>query len=313
MRRSWAIACGLLATSRLALADAPALDWVGPECAGSRVTFESKLAELIAPGERAQLSGRVRIERRGGRLGITLSLAFAGAALGERRIDVKTCAAAADTAAVTASLAVFSATKEPVAAVPEAKVSREPPPVTNEAPPSAPRPARLAPAPELRAGLLGSLQSGALPAIAPGVAVELGLGLGGPVSAALLGSVSLAQEHEVDATGSVSLRLWSAQARACYAPRSAELLRLDTCAGVALLGARGQGRGFPISRDGSLLAFAPAVQLDLSLRAPAPLEWRLELEAAAPLSRQRFVVREREVARFAPITLSGRFGPLVRF
>jgi hypothetical protein len=312
MRRSWAIAGSLLAASRLALADAAGLTWAGPECADSRAAFESRLAELVAPSERARLSGRVRVERRGGKLGVSLSLALAGAALGERELDVKTCAAAAETAAVAASLAVFSAT-EPPASPPSAENAS----LETSATASPPAPASRPPPPrrravERRVGLLAAVDAGALPDIAPGAAVELGLGHG-RISAALLGGVSLAQSHDIDAVGSVSLRLWSAQGRACYAPLAAESLRLDTCAGVRLFWARGQGRGFPIDRDGSLLALGPAVQLDFSLRGPAPLEWRLELEASAPLSRQRFLVRQREIARFEPVILSGRLGPVLRF
>lgn len=312
MRRSWAIAGSLLAASRLALADAPALSWAGPDCADSQAAFESRLAALVAPSERARLSGHVRVERRGGKLGVSLSLALAGVPLGERRLDVKTCAAAADTAAVAASIAVFSAT-EPAAPPPlaenaalETRATASPP-----APASRPAPPRLR-AVERRVGLLAAVDAGALPNVAPGAAVELGVGLG-RISAALLGGLTLAQNHDIGAGGSVSLRLWSAQARACYAPLAAERLRLDTCAGVRLFWARGQGRGFPIDHDGSLLALAPAVQLDFSLRGPAPLEWRLELEASAPLSRQRFLVREREIARFEPVMLSGRLGPVLRF
>jgi len=135
----------------------------------------------------------------------------------------------------------------------------------------------------------------------------------GRFSAALLGGASLAQDHVVDAAGSVRLRLWSAQARGCYAPFATELARLDACAGLRMFWTRGQGQGFPINRDGSLLALGPSMQLDFSVRAPAPLEWRLELEASAPLSRQRFVVRAREAARLEAVTLSGRLGPVVRF
>jgi len=311
MRRSWALACSLISVSRAAPA-APDLRWAGPECGDAQPTFESKLAALVAPSDRAQLSGQVSIERRGAALSVTLSLELGEKPLGERRIEVKTCAAAAETAAVAASLAVFSGAEASSPPAPEANpvapFEREPSP--RPEPPPPPAPARVSP--ELRAGLLATVDGRALPALAPGAAVEVGLGLG-RFSAAISGGATLAQDHALDAAESARLRLWSGQVRGCYAALRAEPVRFDTCVGLRGLWMRGQGQGFAVNRDGSLSALAPALELDISLRVPPPIEWRFELEAAVPLARPRFVVRSREAAQLEAVTWAARLGPMLRF
>jgi len=310
--------CWALLTPGTAWADAAELRWAGPECTSAGPVFEAKLASLITPEERARLSGSVSVERRGEALGVLLSLELAGTPLGQRDIQVTSCAAAADTAAVAASLSVFSASEPPPAPEPT-PVASTPPPVVAPAPsPAPPSPANEARPPtaaaplELRAGLFASAERGALPHLAPGAALELGLGWG-RLSLGLLGGLSLTQRHDVDTNGRVRLKLWSAAARGCYAAYAGHPFRTELCAGARLIQTRGQGEGFDVDREGSLLALAPLLGLDLALRAPRRLEWRLELEASTPLSRQRFVVRSREVARLDAVVLGARFGALVRF
>jgi len=314
MRRLWVLVGSALSASAPALAEgAPELGWVGPECSSFAPAFQEKLVASLAPEERAKLSGAVSVERRGEKLEVALELALSGTPLGARRIEVKSCSAAVDTAAVAASLAVFSATETPPEPKPQAvsapvlAPSAAPPPAPRREPPVPPRPSL-----DPYAGVLLAVDVGALPDLAPGAALELGLGFG-RFSAGLLGAVSLAERYDVDAAGRVRLQLWSATVRGCYAVYGWRQLRADTCAGARLLNMRGRGEGFDVDREGSLVAWAPLLGLDLALRAPAPLEWRLELDGSAPLSRQRFVVRSREVARLEPLTLGARLGALVRF
>jgi hypothetical protein len=109
------------------------------------------------------------------------------------------------------------------------------------------------------------------------------------------------------------LRVFSGAARGCFAPLAGERLRLDACGGTQLLWIRGHGEGFDIDRSASLITAAPLFALDLSLQAPQFLEWRVQAEGSVPLSRRRFLVDGREVARASALTFSARVGPVLRF
>lgn len=304
--------------SSVARADAFTLTWSSPECASSSSVFETRLATLVTAEERARLSGNVNVERgEGGKLTVTLSLLLAGTPLGERRIDVRSCREAAETAAVTTSLAVFAAAETQPAPAAPASAPREAPRGTPSERASASQadmmsaPSSKTERPQLVVGLFGGVDGGVLPSPAPAVAVELGGALG-RWSVGVLAAGSAEQDVAL-ARGTALLRSWSAAARGCWAPLVQERVRLDACVGARWWWLRGRGQDLPVNRAGSLSAFAPLLAAGLALRGPGPFEWLLELEASAPLSRRRFMVGEREVARVDVVTWSGRLGPVVRF
>lgn len=304
---------------RGARAEASKLAWHGPACLTSQAAFEERLTQLVKPVDAARLSGGVAVSARGDGFDVQLSLALGGRPLGERHFQARTCKAAAETAAVAAAMAAFSDDAAlPAAGARESSPDnsgawareRDPEPdFSRQRARPAGRPVRAQP----RAGLLAFAQAGVLPSPVVGGALELGVGLGRRWSLAVQGGVSGAQEHDHGTERSTFLRVLFGAARGCFAPLAAERVRLDACTGVQLLWIRGHGEGFDIDRSASLATAAPLVALDLSLQAPEFLEWRVQAEGSAPLSRRRFLVDGRELARAAALTFSVRLGPVLRF
>jgi hypothetical protein len=315
--------------SRGARAEAPKLAWQGPDCLAEQAAFEARLSALVKPADAARLSGSVAVAARGGGFDVQLSLALGARALGERRFRAATCKAAAETAAVAAAMAAFSedAASAPAGArAPETPLAATEarPPMAAEARPPRPdlapdsgngssRPAPSALFAQPRAGLLLFAQTGVLPSPVLGGALELGVGLGKRWSLAVQGGVTATQERAQGAGRSTFWRVLAGAARGCFVPFAAGRLRVDACSGVQLLWIRGHGQGFDVDRAASLATAAPLLALDLSLQAPKFLEWRVQAEGSAPLSRRRFFVDGREAARAAALTFSARFGPVVRF
>jgi len=303
---------------RGARAQASTLVWRGPACLASQAAFEERLAQLVKPADAARLSGGVAVAARGDGFDVQLSLVLGERPLGERHFQARTCKAAAETAAVAAAMAAFSDDAPPAAGQRESSPDnsgawarkRDPEPdFSRERARPAARPVRAQP----RVGLLAFAQAGVLPSPALGGALELGVGVGRRWSLALQGGVSGEQERNHGTERSTFLRVLFGAARACFAPLAAERLRLDACTGAQLLWIRGHGQGFDIDRSASLATAAPLFALDLSLRAPEFLEWRLQAEGSVPLSRRRFLVDGHAVARAAALTFSARLGPVVRF
>jgi hypothetical protein len=323
MHRAWlVILLSLLQlTARSARAEASKLAWQGPACLDSQTVFEARLGALVKPADAAHLSGSVVVTGRGSGFEVQLSLLLGERALGERRFLAGSCKAAAETAAVAAAMAAFSdeaATPAGGERAPETSPEssrawaqkRDPEPDFSREPARSPERPVLA---QPRVGLLAFVQAGLLPLPVLGGAIELGVGLGKRWSLAAQGGVSAVQERSHGSERTTFLRLLFGTARGCFAPFAAERVRLDACVGVQLLWIRGHGRGFDIERSASLTTAAPLLALDLSLRAPEFLEWRVQAEGSAPLSRRRFLVDGREMARPAALTFSARLGPVVRF
>lgn len=304
---------------RAAHAEGSQLAWQGPACRDSQAAFEQRLATLVKPADAARLSGSVAVTARSGGFDVKLSLALGARPLGERKFQAGTCQAAAETAAVAAAMAAFSedaaapAVAERPASPDESGAwtrKRDPEPdFTRERARPSVAPVRAQP----RVGLLAFAQAGVLPSVAVGGALELGIGVGRRWSLALQGGLSGEQERSHGNERNSYLRLLFGAARGCFAPYSSESARVDACAGVQLLWIRGRGEGFDIDRSASLFTAAPLLALDFSRRAPEFLEWRLQAEGSVPVSRQRFLVDGREVARASALTFSARLGPVVRF
>ncbi|HEY6081339.1 MAG TPA: hypothetical protein VIW29_21135 [Polyangiaceae bacterium] len=319
MHRAWLVIllCVLQLASRSVRAEESKVVWQGPACLDSQAVFQARLAALVEPADAMRLSGRVAVTARGGVFEVQLSLALGARALGQRRFEARTCTAVAETAAVAAAMAAFSDDAAPSAAgepLPDNSSAwakkRDPEPDFSRA--SGRPAARPIPA-QPRVGLLAFAQVGVLPSPAVGGALELGVGLGRRGSLALQGGISGEQERSHGSERSTFLRLLFGAVRGCFAPFAGGRLRFDTCTGVQLLWIRGHGKGFDIDRSASLTTVAPLLALDLSLRGPRFLEWRVQAEGSLPLSRQRFLVDGREVARAASVTFSARLGPVVRF
>jgi hypothetical protein len=317
--------CGLLElVSRSARAETSNIYWKGPDCRDSQPAFEARLSALAEPRDRARLFGLVGMWQRDGKVAVSMRLSVSGGpGLGGRSFEAPSCKAAAETAAVAVAMAAFS---------PESDADESEPGNPAEQPSSAnlsawalkPDPApdffrervrRRPPraSPQVRTGLLATFQAGVLPQPSLGVAVELGLGFAERWSAALLGGVGLEQERVLEAERRIFLRVLSGVLRGCYAPVALQSSRLSVCTGAQLFWIRGHGSGFDISRSASLVALAPLLAFDFSVNFPKLVEWHAELEGSAPLSRQRFLVDDEEVARSEATILSLRFGPVVRF
>jgi hypothetical protein len=291
--------------------------WRGPDCGSSAPLLERRLAELVEPRDRERLAGSVAVTRSADRYGVEVTIDVDGQALGTRRFEADSCARAAETAAVAASLAVYDGEGEPRGAA-ESGISpdiwtRRADPTPDFARPS-PAPAAPPQSPlEARVGAMGVLEIGALPKPAWGGALELELGVGKRWSFAVLGSATAAQEHLLREPQSVHLSLLSGSARACVAPLLGPRHRLDGCAGARLMQARGRGEGFDVNRTATLTWAAPLLSVMFSVRAASHLEWRAEVDGSVPLARRRFLVDGGEVARAAALGAAVRLGAVLRF
>jgi hypothetical protein len=319
MRSAW-FALMLLAADAVALpvhAKEPRFAWRGPDCATSAPLLEQRLTELVEPGDRDRLAGAVAVARTAKRYGVELTIEVDGRRLGSRRFEAKSCAEAAETAAVAASLAVYDGTGEPKG-VSNTGIS---PDIWTKHPEAAPElthrprvpPARRRTVLQARVGILGALELGALPKPAGGGALALELGLGERWSLAARGSVIAEQRQPVRDQKVVFLSAVSGSGRVCLAPLSGTQYRLDGCAGAQLMQARGRGEGFDASHSATLTWAAPLLGVDFSFLAPRYLEWRWELDGSLPLSRRRFLVDGSEVSRAAVVVVGIRSGVVVRF
>jgi len=292
-------------------------DWRGPACRDGQPAFEAQLGALVKPADRARLAGSVTVSPVGSRFAVRLEVSLGGRALGERSFEADDCAGAAKIAAIGAAMAAFSedSPAAPEAAGPAAAAAppaREPDPEPDFSR-ARPAPTERAWRPRPRVGVLGVAQTGVLPGPAWGGALELGVGLSRRWSVAIQGSISAKQARDVGDERQARLRLLTGAARGCFAPLLSERLRFDGCAGAQLLWVRGDGSGFDVNHSASLLAAAPLLGFDFSVRAPDFVEWRAEAEGFAPLSRRRFLVDGREVARAAAVGFTVRLGPVLRF
>jgi hypothetical protein len=309
-------AAGFL-TQQHARADEARFAWHEPDCASNAPLFERRLAELLEPRDRERLAGRVAVTRSPGGYDVELSIELDGRALGTRRFRADSCARAADTAAVAASLAVYDGEGEPQGSAengitpdiwtrrPEPTPAASRPPLVPLAPPE--------PLLEARLGLLGLVEIGALPNAAWGGTLLLELGVGKRWSFGVLGSLTASQRRAVQEPRSVHLSTSSAAVRACAAALRGVRLRLDGCAGVQLTQARGRGEAFDNNRTATLTSVAPALGVNFSVQATSYVEWRAELEGALPLSRRRFLVDGDEVARADAVAAAARLGAVLRF
>lgn len=310
------LACAVL-TSQRAHAGRGRFEWQGPDCPTGEPLFQSRLEKLVGEQDLQRLSGRVGIARQGERWIVELTIDLDGKHLGQRRFDAKNCEDAAETAAVAASMAVFDGGAAPEAAAasgisPDIWTRRADPlpDFTPERPAPTPAPpARFEP----RLGVFGVAAVGALPRPVLGAGVAGELAFTPRYSTALIGSVTAEQERKVGEGRSANLRALAATGRACAAPARGPAYRIDGCAGISFVMVRGRGNDFDVNRSASLLWLAPLLGLNLSLRAPRYIEWRLELDAALPLSRRRFLADGAQVSRPDVVVLGLRLGPVLRF
>lgn len=314
---AWTLLAAGLLTSR-ASGQKPRWVFDVPACRGSGVRFESRLAELLDTPERERLSGNVRITRRSGSFAVELSIELDGHALGSRRFETASCARATETAAVAAALAVYDGREPPPPSLASSAAdiwarspepAPEPPAATTAKPSSAPARPWLEP----RAGVFGMAELGALPKPAWGAGVALELGLGSRWSLGLWSAMTAEQARAVQAPAVVQLsELWIS-GRGCVAPWLGPRYRVDGCAGASLLRLHGRGEGFDANYSASLTTLAPTLGGSFTVRAPTRVEWRLELDAAVPLSRRRFLVDDIEVARAEAVVGALRLAALLRF
>jgi hypothetical protein len=279
--------------------------------------LEQRLGDLVEPSERERLTGSVAVHRQDARYEVELSIDLDGRPLGTRRFEVESCARAAETAAVAASLAVYQGEGEPPGAAASGISpdiwSRRPEPTPDFSRPRAKAPPATSRALEPRLGLLGTAAVGtfAKPSWAGTIVLELGLGR--RWSLAALGHATLEQERALDEPKVVYLSALAATARACVAHVLGTDYRLDACTGAHWVRVRGRAEGFDVNRTASLTWLAPLLGVDFSVRAPSRIEWRWEMDASLPLSRRRFLADGGEVSRPSVIVGALRLGALVRF
>jgi hypothetical protein len=307
----------LAAAPKRANAEPEYFSWRGPDCISSAPLFESRLASLVDAADLARLAGSIAIAHDAAGLQVAVAIDLDGHHLGERRFAAKDCEHAAETAAVAASLAVFQGEGEPKGAA-ESGISpdiwtRRPDPVPDFRPERREPPPPSPPLFEARLGLFEASEIGTLPKVAFGGALLAELGIGERWSVAVLGNVTHEQDRPVNAEQIAALRAFGVLGRACAAPFLGARWRLDACAGLRYVVVHGRGEGFDVNREASLEWLAPLFGLAFSVRAPRVIEWRLELESSAPLSRHRFVVDGNELSRASAVVVSGRLGPVLRF
>jgi hypothetical protein len=318
--RGLPLALTLLAVEALtqrAHAEEPPFTWQGPDCPEGARVLQLRLTELLEVRDRERLAGRVAVTRNADHYRVELSIDWDGRPLGTRRFEVNSCARAAETAAIAASLAVYDGEGEPRSA-PESGSSSAVWTQRPEPTPDVPGPRRppVKPARPLlhpRLGLLGLVEIGALPQPAWGGSLLLELGIGERWSFGVIGSTTASQQSAVQGARQVRLSSLIGSVRACAAPLRRAGLRLDGCAGMKLEQARGRGEGFDDNRTATLEWAAPVVGANFSVQAPSYIEWRGELDGALPLSRRRFLADGEEVARAGVLVASARLGAVLRF
>lgn len=302
-----------------ARADDAGFAWSGPECLTREPLFRARLDKLLDAEDRARLSGYVRVGRDGAWLVTELAIELDGERLGTRRFRTSTCEKVAETAAVATSMAVYAAAEEAPREGVAAKAGDpnawllKPDPVPDFTPTKRRRipPPRPSLAPRL--GLLATADIAVLPRPVLGAALALEVGLHERWSLSVVGGLTGEQERDVAAGQVARLRMYSAAARGCVAPVSGAAYRIDACSGLRFVRVTGRGEGFDIEHAAALDWLAPLLGLDVTLRAPRFVEWRLEVEGSFPLSRRRFLVDAEEVSRAGVVTLGLRLGPVLRF
>jgi len=297
---------------------AASVAWRGPDCRASQSRFESRLAAMAAPADLARVSGSASTHVARGRVFLRLDLALADRPLSERSFEAKTCDEAAELAAVVVAMAAApSGQSAPSPAQPPTdekatKMALEPRDDRSERRPPRPSPALSDREVQLRLGVRGLLQFGALPSPAWGGSAEFALGIGRRWSVAALASASLAQERALDEK-LTRLNVASLILRGCLALLAQNAFRLDGCAGAEGIWTRGEGRGFEVNHSAAFVQAAPHAAADFSFEAPRHVEWHAEIGASLPLTRPRFLAEQREVSRSWPLLLAARFGPFWRF
>jgi hypothetical protein len=261
--------------------------------------------------------------------GLVLRLAFERPVVRVRELRGRDCEALGEAAAVVLAMTIDPLLPEPE---PEPEPERErerererepepePEPIVPAAPEPEPAPAKPEPEPApagtdtaselgLLLRLAGGVQSNALPTLAGGPSVALGLRWRA-LRAELVGAWWLTRTASFEQTPEVgaSLSLGWVAPRLCGVPATARV-GFPLCAGIELGGMRARGLGLADARAQTLPWIAAELGAGLHVALTGPLALSLAFEGVVPLTRPGFTVAGLgELHRTGPFALQALIG-----
>jgi len=315
--RVWAAALlsclALLGVS--AKAESPRFEWNAPESC-ERERFLEQVESLSQKKREAfDVEAEVRIASAvEGDWELTITTHTAASAEPARRaVRGRSCAEVMSAGAVAMAMTMKSAEATPVADAGDGAPAptQDSPPAT-VAPPQREPPTGTASAgaqePSIGISLLGgaTLDTGALPKLAPGLSLEVAMRRAG-LRAGVQGTLLAPTSEDYGGGASASFYLWALSPIVCGEPRVGRFA-LGGCAGYELGRMSGEGSGVSNPRLGS--AFWQAMRFELSAAYVAGASFRLtaRLGAAVPISRPPFVLDGVEVHKPAPFSLRALLG-----
>lgn len=295
---------------------AVAIHWEGPPECGPRDELVARIEGLLGrplgqPGDpELEVVGRVEADPDG----LRLVLEFTRPVERVRELHGKTCGELRDAAAV-----VLAVTIDPLVPLEEPEPESTPEPEPEPTPEPEPQPT-LEPTPprkepiELRLRFAGGVQYRALPWVAGGPSLALGLRWRA-LRAELVGAWWLTraarfeQQPEVGATISLG---WVA-ARACGVPTTARVA-FPLCAGVELGGVRAVPFGIAAARARTLPWIAAELGGALVVALPGPLALWIGVDGVIPLVRPGFTIAGLgELHRVPAFAIQSLVGLEIRF
>jgi hypothetical protein len=228
-----------------------------------------------------------------------------GSTRSTRTLDGPTCDAVTDAAGVAMAMAIRAADPSPPPSEPPASENpAEPPPKTTAAAPARARPRRTAGNGERRLRALARLgitvDSGALPGVAPGVSAAAAL-QARPFRLELEGAAFLPRSADLEGGRSAEFSLFTGALLGCL--EHDVVATLMACAAFEAGRLAGEGRGITRGRVGVTLWQAARIEAGVAMPRQGELRVVLRGGAALPLVRREFELDRTAVHRPAPLTL----------
>jgi hypothetical protein len=256
-----------------------AISWNAPdECpAAEELKAEIRRVAGNVPPPPEPLAADITV-RRGAGSGWVLTLATrAGTRAGERRLAGADCAELMRAAALVVALMIN----------PQASLLAEPPPPPPPPPPPSPPPSE--PERHFALGADVLVDSGALPAFAPGVGLRFAVGvatLSAEIRASVFMSASTASTNDANAGGNFSLA--DGSAAVCARAIHEEVVSPGVCAGASIVRMHGTGYGVGYPGEASAWWSAALAEANLRGRVGSRNAVRLAAQMVVPIGRPSF-------------------------